>query len=51
LASALPTPLRVKHLMIDNLVTVNADDSVMEAARLMSEKGISSLVVSHEKEF
>jgi CBS domain-containing protein len=37
--------------MTENLVTVNADDSVMEAARLMSEKGISSLVVSHEKEF
>lgn len=43
--------VRVKDLMTENLVTVNADDSVMEAARLMSEKGISSLVVSHEKEF
>lgn len=43
--------LRVKDLMTKSLVSVSAEDSVMEAARLMDEKGIPSVLVKRGDEF
>lgn len=43
--------LKVRDLMTENLAFVAARDSVMEAARLMSERRISSVLVKHGKEF
>lgn len=43
--------LRVKDLMTENIISIDGKDSVMNAARLMSEKEVSSLVVKHEREF
>ena len=40
--------LRVKDLMTENIISVDGEDSVMDAAKLMSEKEVSSLVVRHE---
>jgi signal-transduction protein with cAMP-binding, CBS, and nucleotidyltransferase domain len=42
--------LRVKDLMTENIISVDGEDSVMDAARLMSEKGLSSLAVRNESE-
>jgi CBS domain-containing protein len=43
--------LRVKDLMTENLAFVGADDSVMEAAKLMGERKISSVLVKGSEEF
>lgn len=43
--------LKVKDLMTTSLVAVNAEDSVMQAARLMHERGIASLLVRRGEEF
>lgn len=40
--------LRVKDLMTENIISVDGEDSVMDAAKLMSEKGLSSLAVRNE---
>ncbi len=40
--------LRVKDLMTENIISVDGEDSVMDAAKLMSEKEVSSLVVRDE---
>jgi malate dehydrogenase (oxaloacetate-decarboxylating) len=43
--------LKVKDLMTRNLTFVGADDSVMEAAKLMGEREISSVLVKGGEEF
>ncbi len=43
--------LKVRDLMTENLVFVEAGESVIEAARLMDEKEISSILVKEGKEF
>jgi len=43
--------LKVKDLMTRNLVSVDADATVMETAELMVEKGITSLLVRHGEDF
>ena len=40
--------LRVKDLMTENIISVDGEDSVTDAAKLMSEKGLSSLAVMNE---
>ncbi|MFH0848845.1 MAG: CBS domain-containing protein [archaeon] len=40
--------LRVKDLMTENIISVDGEDSVMDAAKLMSEKEVSSLAVRNE---
>jgi CBS domain-containing protein len=41
---------KVKDLMIRNLAFVTGDESVMEAARLMGERRISSVLVKRGEE-
>jgi len=43
--------LKVTDLMTENLVSVEAGESVIKAARLMDEKEISSILVKEGKEF
>jgi CBS domain-containing protein len=43
--------LRVRDLMTENLIFVSEDDSIVEAAKLMSEKNMSSIAVKHGTEF
>ncbi len=40
--------LRVKDLMTENIISVDGEDSVMDASKLMIEKGLSSLAVRNE---
>ena len=42
---------KVKDLMTRNLAYVTADESVMEAAKLMGERRISSVLVKRGEEF
>jgi CBS domain-containing protein len=43
--------LKVKDLMTTSLVAVNAEESIMQAARLMHEKGIASVLVRSGEDF
>lgn len=43
--------LKVKDLMTTSLVAVNAEESIMQAARLMYEKGIASVLVRSGEDF
>lgn len=43
--------IKVKDLMTKNLVAVEADDNAMNVARLMSQRGVSSVLVKHGGEF
>lgn len=43
--------LKVKDLMTSNLISVDTQDSIMEAARLMNEKGIASVLVRSGEDF
>lgn len=43
--------LKVKDLMTRNLVSVDGEDSVIEAAKLMGERGISSILVKRGENF
>jgi len=43
--------LKVKDLMTRNLITIQTKDSVTEAARVMTEKGISSVIVKDGNKF
>jgi CBS domain-containing protein len=42
--------VRVKELMTESVVSMDVDDTVAEAARLMDEKGISSVLVNRQGE-
>lgn len=43
--------LKIKDLMTRNLISVVAEATVMQAAELMNEKGVSSVLVEHGGEF
>jgi signal-transduction protein with cAMP-binding, CBS, and nucleotidyltransferase domain len=43
--------LRVRDLMTRNMITIQAEDSIIKAARVMDEKGVSSVVVKNGAEF
>jgi CBS domain-containing protein len=43
--------LKVRDLMTKNLVSVKSEKCVMEAARLMDEKEISSVLVKRGEDF
>jgi len=43
--------LKVRDLMTKNLISIEAGESVIEAARLMDEKEISAVLVKEGKEF
>jgi signal-transduction protein with cAMP-binding, CBS, and nucleotidyltransferase domain len=42
--------VRVRELMTEGLVSVNSEETVMQAARKMDEKGISSVLVKRQGE-
>ena len=42
--------VKVRELMSESLVSVDSEDTVIEAARLMDEKEISSVLVKHQRE-
>jgi signal-transduction protein with cAMP-binding, CBS, and nucleotidyltransferase domain len=43
--------LKVRDLMTRNLITVQAKDSVIKAAKVMDENGVSSVIVKERNEF
>jgi signal-transduction protein with cAMP-binding, CBS, and nucleotidyltransferase domain len=43
--------LRVRDLMARNIITIQAEDSIIKAASVMDENGVSSVVVKEENEF
>lgn len=43
--------LRVKDLMARNIITIQAEDSIIKAASVMDENGVSSVVVKEGNEF
>jgi signal-transduction protein with cAMP-binding, CBS, and nucleotidyltransferase domain len=40
--------VRVRELMTESLVSLDSEKSVIEAAKLMGQKGVSSVLVEHE---
>lgn len=45
------TELRVGDVMTTPLISMDEEDSVIEAAKLMDEKDVSSVLVKHGEEF
>lgn len=43
--------LRVRDLMGRNLITIQAEDSIIKAASVMDKNGVSSVVVKEGNEF
>ena len=43
--------LRVRDLMARNIITIQAEDSIIRAASVMDENGVSSVVVKEGNEF
>jgi signal-transduction protein with cAMP-binding, CBS, and nucleotidyltransferase domain len=43
--------VRVRDLMTTSLISIDAEDTVTEAARLMDRKRIHSILIAHGKEF